>query len=54
MRGVIKSVEDIKTESKFWDMINIRGLFSMRKNGKKWGNIRIKIGSKMIEYKNEN
>ena len=26
----------------------------MVKNGKKWGNIRMRIGSKMSEYQNQN
>ena len=43
----------MKIESKFWDLIR-ESYFLMRKNGKKWGNIRMKIGTNFEIFDGKN
>ena len=38
-----------------WDLINVREvIFGAKKMVERWGGIRMKIGLKMSEYKNQN
>ena len=50
-KKMIKSVRSIRVEIelKFRDLIHINELFFSEKNDKKWWNIKIKIGLKMVK-----